>query len=321
MSLELASFVAFIPILVVLVFMVGLRWPATWTMPLAWLVAVLIAALVWKMPFTWIGASTINGVIITLKILIIIFGALVLLFTLRESGALASINQGFMNISDDRRVQAIIIAWLFGSFIEGAAGFGTPAALAAPLLLGIGFPALAAVMVALIGNSTAVTFGAVGIPIWGGMGWTLDISMVQNAIAANGMTFESFIHHIGVWAAIPHAIVGTLVPLILVSMLTRFFGANKSFREGLGVWPYALFAGLCFTAPYLITAVFIGPEFPSLLGGLIGLAILVTTTRAGFLVPKKRWDFPARSSWPEEWMGNISIDPQKLDAQHSILKA
>ena len=142
-----------------------------------------------------------------------------------------------MNISPDRRVQAILIAWLFGGFIEGAAGFGTPAALAAPLLLAIGFPALAAVMVALICNSTPVTFGAVGIPIWGGMGWTLDIEPIKNAISAIGMSYPDFIRNIGIWAAIPHAIVGTFVPLMMVTMLTRFFGEPRSFRHGLKIWP------------------------------------------------------------------------------------
>ncbi|MCF7708087.1 MAG: L-lactate permease [Verrucomicrobia bacterium] len=321
MDLHFLALMASVPILALLILMVGFRWPATKTMPVAWLVAALLAFFVWEMPAVWIAAASINGVIITLKILIIIFGALLVLFTLRESGALDAINRGFTNISEDRRIQAILIAWMFGSFIEGAAGFGTPAALGAPLLLALGFPALAAVMVALVGNSTAVTFGAVGIPIWGGMGWTLNVPSVINAAEQQGMSFDALIHKIGIWAAVPHALVGTLVPLMMVCMLTRFFGENKSFREGLKVWPYALYAGACFTIPYLLTAVLIGPEFPSLLGGLFGLGILALTTRAGFLVPKEKWDFPPQETWLPEWMGTIPASPKNINSHIGLVRA
>jgi len=321
MSLGVQALIAFIPILIVLYLMVWRRWPATQAMPVAWLTAAIVAMFVWKTPFQWVAAASVNGTFIALKILIIIFGALVVLFTLRESGALTRIKQGFMNISPDRRVQAILIAWLFGAFIEGSAGFGTPAALAAPLLLAIGFPALAAVMVSLICNSTPVTFGAVGIPIWGGMGWTLDIPRVQNAISVAGMDYSTFIHKIGIWAAIPHAVAGTFLPLMMVGMLTAFFGQKRSLKEGLAIWPYALFAGLSFTIPYLLTAIFIGPEFPSLLGGLIGLGILVPATQAGFLVPKNTWDFPPAEEWEEEWMGSIPVGTRIDSMQMSLWKA
>ena len=79
-------------------------------------------------------ASTIQGLIITVGILWIIFGAIVLLNTLKYSGAIVTIRKGFSNVSADRRIQVILIAWLFGCFIEGVSGFGTPAAIAAPLI-------------------------------------------------------------------------------------------------------------------------------------------------------------------------------------------
>src|SRR5699024_10851641 len=145
MSLGALSLVAFAPILVVFVLMVGLKWPSTKAMPLAWIVAVVIGAMVWRMDFRWLAAASINGLLVALKIFIIVLGAIMLLQILKESGAMAAINNGFNNITGDRRIQAIIIAWLFGAFLEGAAGFGTPAAIAAPLLLGMGFPPLAAV--------------------------------------------------------------------------------------------------------------------------------------------------------------------------------
>ncbi|RYA82904.1 L-lactate permease, partial [Enterobacter cloacae complex sp. 4DZ1-17B1] len=94
-----------------------------------------------------------------------IFGAILLLNTLTKSGAMDTIRSGFLGITRDRRVQVIIIAWLFAAFIEGAAGFGTPAAIGAPLLVALGFPPLAAVVVALVADSSPVSFGAVGTPI------------------------------------------------------------------------------------------------------------------------------------------------------------
>ena len=142
----LNALIAILPILAVMVFLVVLRWPATRAMPVAYLMTSTFALTFWKVPFVHAAAASLRGVVIALTLLWIIFGAIVLLFTLKESGAAATIRRGFMDVSQDRRVQAVIVAWLFGAFIEGASGFGTPAAVAGPLLLALGFPALAAVM-------------------------------------------------------------------------------------------------------------------------------------------------------------------------------
>ena len=321
MSTGLLAALASLPIVVIFVFMVYYRWPASKTMPLAFIAALVLAMVVWQTPINWILASTVNGLVIALKILFIIFGALLLLFTLKESGAIEAINKGFSNISKDKRVQAIIIAWLFGGFIEGSAGFGTPAALAAPLLLSLGFPALAAVMVALIANVTPVSFGGVGTPILIGIKSSLDMPSIHQTIANSGLTYSEYIYQVGVWTALQHIIPGLLLPLIMTSMMTRFFGKNRSFREGLAIWPYALFAGVCFVGPYLLVAIFLGPEFPSLAGGLLGLAILIPATKAGFLVPKKNWDFPDPKEWGEHWMGSIDIETDAGPGKVSIVKA
>jgi lactate permease len=308
MSEGILALLAALPILLIFVLMVGLRQPATRAMPLAFLLTLALALFVWNTDFNWIAAASLNGVVIAVKILLIVFGALTLLFTLRESGAIGVINEFFTGISPDKRVQAIIITWLFGSFLEGAAGFGTPAAITAPLLLSLGFPALAAVMVALISNSSAVSFGAVGTPTIIGVGETLDVQQVQDGLAQAQMPFAEFVHQVGVWSSLQHALPGILVPVIMIMMLTKFFGKNRSFREGLAVLPFALFAGISFVVPYVLVANFIGPEFPSVIGGLIGLIIVVPAARSGFLVPKKNWDFPDKSEWESYWKGSISMD-------------
>ncbi len=316
------ALVAALPIVAVMVFLVLLRWPAVKAMPVAYLITLVLALTIWQVPLLQVLAATIRGTIIAGTLLWIIFGAIVLLFTLRESGALESIRRGFFGVSEDRRVQAILIAWLFGAFIEGAAGFGTPAAVAAPLLLALGFPALAAVMVALIIQSTPVTFGAVGTPILVGMGQSLNVPEVENALAQAGLTYSEFIYQIGVFAALPHAIVGTFVPLIMVAMMTRFFGARKSFREGLAAWKFALFAGLAFTVPYLTVAVLLGPEFPTIFGSLFGMAIVVSAAKKKFLTPRGQpWDFPPKSQWGTDWTGNISAEPTEHRHTHSLVRA
>ena len=321
MSIGILALLAFVPIAIIFILMVGFRWGATKAMPVAFIAAALLAAFIWKTPMNWILAASVNGVGIAIQILLIVFGALAVLFTLRESGALAAINVGFTAISPDRRVQAIIIAWFFGSFIEGSAGFGTPAALAAPLLLSLGFPALAAVMVALIANSTCVSFGAVGTPTLIGVGQTTNTPELMQQIADAGLEYNEFIYQVGLWTGIQHAIPGILIPLILVAMMTRFFGKNKSIKEGLAIWPFAIFAGLCFVIPYLLVAWLLGPEFPSLLGGLLGLGIVLLTTRAGFLVPKETWDFPEKSTWESNWMGSISMSSKEAKTGISLAMA
>lgn len=303
------ALVAILPIAAVMFFLVALRWPATRAMPVAYAMTLGFALWFWKVPFTHAMAATLRGGVIAGTLLWIILGAIVLLFTLRESGAAATIRRGFMEVSRDRRVQVIIVAWLFGAFIEGASGFGTPAAVAAPLLLALGFPALAAVMTTLIIQSTPVSFGAVGTPILVGMAQSLNVPQVETAVAEAGMSYAEFIFQIGVFTAMPHALVGTLIPLIIVCMMTRFFGAKRSLREGLEIWKFALFAGLCFTVPYCLVALLLGPEFPSLLGGLIGLAILVPAAKRGLFLPKgEPWDFPPAADWEPEWKGTITGD-------------
>ncbi|ROV60637.1 L-lactate permease [Vibrio ponticus] len=308
MNETLLALAAFSPIVVAAILLVGLNWPAKRAMPIAFALTVFIAILLWDMSPTRVFASIFQGLGITVSVLWIVFGAIFLLNTLKHTGAITTIRNGFTDISEDRRVQAIIIAWCFGSFIEGASGFGTPAAIAAPLLVAIGFPALAAVLMGMMIQSTPVSFGAVGTPIIVGVNKGLDTHGIGNALIENGSTWNAYLQQITSSVAIIHAVVGTLIPVLMAMMLTRFFGKNKSWREGLDILPFALFAGVAFTVPYALTGVFLGAEFPSLIGGLFGLAIVVSAAKKGFLVPKTKWDFESEDKWPAEWLGSLKID-------------
>ena len=308
MSETVLAIIAFIPIVVAGVLLVGFNWPAKKAMPIVLLLTVIIAFTTWGMSANRILASVLQGLGITVTVLWIVFGAIFLLNTLKHTGAITAIRNGFTNISPDRRVQTIIIAWCFGSFIEGASGFGTPAAIAAPLLVAIGFPALAAVMVGMMIQSTPVSFGAVGTPILVGVNNGLDVHNISTSLVANGSNWDVYLQQITTNVAVVHALVGTLIPTLMAVMLTRFFGANRSWREGLNILPFALFAGLAFTVPYALTGIFLGPEFPSLVGGLVSLALVVTAAKVGFLVPKTVWDFEPEKAWPNSWLGSLKIN-------------
>ena len=311
MNLGVLFLLALMPVATVFVFLVVLRWPAKHAMPLAYAVTVAIALLLWGTDFKVVAAASVHGVVTALNILFIVFGAILLLYTMRESGAMQTLRQGFTNISPDRRIQAIIVAWMFGSLIEGSAGFGTPAAVAAPLLVAIGFPAMAAVLSALIIQSTPVSFGAVGTPILVGVNAGLSNQEIVTGHIGD-VAFQDYLFQIGANVALLHTLVGFLIPLIMVGMLTRFFGRNRSFVEGLKAWKFALFAGLAFTLPYLLVAQTLGPEFPSIVGGLVGLAIVVTAAKRGFLVPRDEFHFEERSKWEPEWISRFQDQPDPV---------
>ncbi|PFG40795.1 lactate permease [Georgenia soli] len=315
-NLAVLALLALLPILVVGTLLLWLRWPAKYAMPVGLAVVVVIALTVWKMSWTTIGASVVQGLLIAIGLLWIVFGALLLLETITKSGALQSIRAGFTTISADRRVQVVIVAWLFGSFIEGAAGFGTPAAVVAPLMLALGFPAMAAVMAGLIIQSTPVSFGAVGTPMITGVGTGLagtDGAFVPNVQARAdelGLDHAGFVAHTATQVATIHAIVGILVPLFLVCLMTGFFGEKRSFRAGLAVAPFTVYAALAMIVPYVTVAYVLGPEFPSMIGGFLGLVLVMYTSSKGFLMPKDVWDFPPRERWSDRWMGSVNPDAE-----------
>lgn len=310
MSISVLAIFAFVPILLAGVLLIAFRVTAKIAMPIVFVVTALIAVFVWDMTWLRIGASTIQGVIAALNVLWIVFGALMMLNTMNQSGAMNVIHASFTKISKDRRVQVIIIAWLFGSFIEGAAGWGTTAAVVAPLLVAVGFPALAAVMIGLVVQSTPVLFGAIGTPILIGIDNGLDAQIIQPLLIEHGLTWRGFLELITQDVVLINLLVGSFMPLLMIMMLTRFFGKNRSWTEGLSIAPFAIFGGLAMTVPYYLVGYFVGPEFPSLAGGLIGLVIVIFATKKGFLMPKDSWDFEDKSQWDKDWFGRIEIVDQ-----------
>lgn len=303
------ALIAFVPLIFTVVVMAVFNWPAKRALPVAWFIASILAFAVWKMKIPDVGIFTLYGFLDTLNTLAVVFGAILVMNTMKRSGAIAVINNSFSSISNDRRIQMVIIGFVFGAFIEGAAGFGTPAALAAPLLIGLGFPPLAAAMTALILNSVPVCYGAVGTPT--SAAFTAVKSSVENPDVFKAVLTK--------WTAIPHAIVCPIIIFIAMAMMCKFFGKEKSIKPALQAIPFIIFTAIIFDVPFLILASFLGPEFPSLIGALIALPVTMMAAKKGFLVPKDTWDFPEKSAWQQEWLSTTAVQEDESTKVQSSL--
>lgn len=309
------ALIAAIPILVTIVLMVAGNWPAKKALPLAWLLASLIALLIWKMSLWEICSRSVAGFLSALETLAIIFGAILLMNTLKQSGAMSAINRMFSGVTRDARIQVIIIGYFFGGFIEGAAGFGTPAALAAPLLISLGFPPLAAATCALIYNSTPVCPGPVGIPT------TTASQIVADAVTARGGSPDKFTLELTKWTGIPHIIGGIVIIFVGVCVLVKVFGKNKSLKDALPVLPFCLFSGGILAVLYLGMAFFTGPELTTMVSFLAMLPITIFLAKKGFLMPKKVWTFDGVEEWGDKsWLSSQKISVSK-DNGMSVFKA
>lgn len=308
------ALIAFIPIIVTVVLMVAFNWPAKRALPLAWILACVIAFAVWKMNIHDMAAYTITGFLSAFETLVIIFGAILIMNTLKRSGAMSAINGMFKGVTKDARILAIIIGWVFGAFIEGAAGFGTPAALAAPLLISVGFPPLAGAIVALICNSTPVCYGAVGTPT------NTAFATVKDAVAAGGADPDTWKMALTKWSAISMAVGAFFIVFVAVCVLVKLFGKNKSFKDALPCIPFIIFTVAVFDIIYLLIATFIGPELVSLVAAVITLFVSIGAAKAGFLQPKETWTFAPEETWDRSWLSTTEVPEPKV-SDMPLLKA
>ncbi len=273
-------FFALLPIAVAVLLMTLFRMLPGKALVAALLMTVLFALFYWQMPARTVGAAAIQGGIKSLDIILIIFGAILLLNVLKKSGALEPIKRSFSAISPDRRIQVLIIAWLFSNFIEGAAGFGAAPALAAPLLVGLGFPVVPALMVSLVCNTLAVPFGAVGTPVvtlFAALPKVEDPATFQSAVLSQLTDLSLY--------------AGSFLPFIAVSFMILLSKTPNKWRSIVEIFPLALISGALFFIPWKITAVCFGPELPSILGAAIALPLLIVILKTRLLTPKNIWDF------------------------------
>ena len=309
----MTALIASLPILLVIVLMLAFNWPAKRALPLGWVLAVVIALLYWKQDFTTSAAWALDGFLEAIGTLVIILGAILIMNTLKHSGAVTAIQRVFNNVNPDRRIQAIIVGFVFAAFIEGAAGFGTPAALAAPLLISLGFPPLCAAIVALIYNSVPVVYGAVGTPT------NTATAVTVQAAEALGADPEAYRMALTKFSAISQATCALFIVFFGVFVMCKMFGKNKSGKEAFAALPFALFTAVVFDVVFLALAFFFGPEFPSLIGAIVTLAIVIFAARAGFLCPKKTWDFEPRSEWDASWLSKQEVKQDVDNGMSAVL--
>lgn len=259
------SLLAFFPILLILVLMIGGKWSAMAAGTLGLAVAVAIAVFAFGYgasvhaeltPVGAVGGALTEALFVAGTVLWIVFPALCIFELQNRSGAFDVLKIGLTRVTGDRRIVAILVGWFFALFMEGAAGFGSPVALAAPILVSVGFAPVQAVTLALIGHAAGVSFGAVGTPIF-------------PQVAITGLTGLEIARSTGVL----HAALGG----ILLIFLVRIAGcdAAPAGRGDWRTWGWACLAAPCFLVPFLSIAMFVGPELPTLAGALVGGTIFV----------------------------------------------
>jgi len=258
---------AVLSVLPFLIFIVFLLWVKTTLLrsSVVTLISItLLAMFYWQIFPNVLFVSYAKGFFVAFDIFIIIFGAIFFLKIIQELGIIKNISYYLEHFSKDYRVQIIILAWFFENFIEGTAGFGTPVAVVAPLLIGLGLPVISALVVALLGNSASVVFGAAGTPIRTGFAG-LDVSTVPFLSALINC-------------------VGFIVPVFMLWIIT--FGRKNRKKEFLDGLPFAIWSGIAFVVPSLIAAMLFGQELPSIIGSIVGLLLVMISTKLKIFTPK-----------------------------------
>lgn len=229
--------------------------------------AVLLAIAVWGMPAGLAISATLNGAMYGIFPIVWIVVTAIWVYNMTvESGEFEIIKNSLASITDDRRLQAIFIAFAFGSFIEGTAGFGTPVAITAAMLVGLGFNPVYAAGLCLIANTAPVAFGAIGIPI---------------VVAAQVSNLDMMKISQIVGRQLPFLAV--IVPLWLVVLMSGW-------KRAMEVLPAVLVAGLCFAVTQFFTSNYINPYLPDITSAVVTIVGLLIFLK--FWKPANVWHFP-----------------------------
>ena len=228
-------FCSILPIAAALVLMTKFKMKPGMALPFSLALTALFGYFVWDMPIGQICAVSLFGILKSLDIILIVFSAVFLLNILKKNHSMEIINNTFAGISPDRRIQMVIIAWLFSSFIEGAAGFGSAPALAAPLLAGLGFPVIMACVAALVGNTLPVPFGAVGTPTI-----TLN-SILSRNVTSVGLETETFFQKMLTIFTDISLVSGIFPPFVMVTFIILLSGGKNKMRAIVEIFPFCLF--------------------------------------------------------------------------------
>jgi lactate permease len=238
--------------------------PSSKALPLTALITYLIMLVIFRQNANLVHANVAKGLLVAWTPILIIAGAIFLFRTMEATGSLSVIRQWLNTVSENKIAQLMIVGWAFPFLIEGASGFGTPAAIAAPILVGLGFPPVRVAILALIMNSVPVSFGAVGTPTWFGFS---AIELTAQETLTIG--FKS-------------AIMNGTAALIIPALALMFVVKPKSVLKN---WLFILLSVLATVIPYILVAK-VNYEFPSLVGGTIGLIFTAILAKTGIGLSK-----------------------------------
>jgi lactate permease len=265
-NLALSALVAVIPILVLFVLLAGLRMAAQWASLVTLAVALVIAVVVYGMPIGLALNSTLLGICFGLfPIVWIVINAIFIYNVIVDTGFFDTIRDSLAGVSNDRRIQVVLIAFVFGALLEATAGFGTPVAITASLMAGLGFEALYAAALALLANTAPVAFGGFGIPI------------LTGASVAGLDTLEL------------SQMVGRQTPLLALIIPAMLVTVMSGFRRMLEVWPVIAVSGIAFAGTQFVVSNLLGPELADLLAALITVVAVVGLL--SFWRPSSEWHF------------------------------
>ncbi len=265
-NIALSALVAVIPIIFLFWALIIKKMKGYLASISATLITLVIAIAIYGMPVDLALLSTGHGVLYGLFPICWIVISAVFLFNITvKSGQFEVIKHFMAGITDDRRLQALIIAFSFGSFLEGTAGFGAPVAITAAMLVGLGFNPLYAAGICLIANTAPVAFGAIGTPI-----------LVASQVS--GIPEMAISQIVG--RSLP--VLSLLVPLYLVVLMAGF-------RRAMEVWPAVLVTGGSFAGLQWFSSNYLGPSLPDIISGIGSIVCLVVFLR--FWKPKQTWRF------------------------------
>jgi lactate permease len=251
-SLGLTAIFAVIPLITLFVLLGGLRWAAHWAALTALGVAIVIALAVYTMPLGQTLDSAVLGAVFGLfPIMWIVWNALWIYNMTEATGHFAVLRRSFGRISNDQRVQAVIIAFCFGALLEALAGFGTPVAITAAALIALGFQPIKAASVALVANTAPVAFGAIAIPI---------VTLAE----ITGLPKED----LGAMVGRQTPALALFVPLVLVGMVDGMRGVRQA-------WPAAVVGGLVFALAQFACSNYISVELTDIVASLLATAAIV----------------------------------------------
>ncbi len=265
-NLALSAIVAAIPIIVLFVLLAGIRMAAQWAALITLAVALVIAVLVYGMPAGLAIDSALFGAAFGLfPIVWIVINAIFIYNVIVDTGLFDTIRDSLAGVSNDRRIQVVLIAFVFGALLEATAGFGTPVAISGSLMAGLGFEPMYAASLALLANTAPVAFGGFGIPI-------------LTAGAVSGLDPMEL-----------SQMVGRQTPLLALIIPGMLVTVMAGFRRMLEVLPVVAVSGIAFAGTQFLISNLLGPELADLLAALVTVVAVIALM--SFWHPSSEWHF------------------------------